>query len=208
MIERILLPGMGVNCYIYFDEKTKEGFLVDPGLAHEKIKQYIESKGIKVQGILLTHGHSDHIMGVAYFRDLYSCPVYALEEEREILENEEYNHSKMMTGQGLELRGIHYLKDGDVLSIAGTQVECIHTPGHTKGGVCYRLGEDLFSGDTLFKLGIGRFDLYSGDFKALEHSIRKILYALPDDTRVHPGHGVPTTIGYEKARNPYFRHEA
>lgn len=208
MIERILLPGMGVNCYVYYDENSKKGFLVDPGLVHERISTFIESEGISIEAILLTHGHSDHIMGVEYYRELYHCPVYAHEDERDILENDKYNHSSMMTGQRMEIFDVNYIQDGDVLEIAGAKIDCIHTPGHTKGGVCYKIGKDLFSGDTLFKLGIGRFDLYSGDYRALENSIMNVLYTFPDDTQVYPGHGVPTTIGYEKMRNPYFRYEA
>ncbi len=208
MIERILLPGMGVNCYVYYDEDSKKGFIVDPGLAHQRIKDFIEENNIEVEAILLTHGHSDHIMGVNYFRELYNCPVYAHEDEQEILEDPRHNHSTMMTGESMVIHDVNYIKDGAQLEFAGAKIDCLHTPGHTKGGVCYLLGEDVFTGDTLFKLGIGRFDLFSGDYHALENSIRNVLYLLPDETRVHPGHGVQTSIGYEKVRNPYFRDDA
>lgn len=205
MIERHILPGMGVNCYVYHDEESKKGFIVDPGMASEKVRDYIAEKEIIIEGILLTHGHGDHIMGVEYFRKLYSCPVYAHEDERDILEKAELNQSKALFGTAVEIMDVNYLSSGQVLDIAGTQVKVLHTPGHTLGGVSYLLDEGVFTGDTLFKLGIGRYDLYGGDLAALENSIMNVLYKLDGDMPIYPGHGVLSTIGYERERNPHFR---
>ena len=205
MIKRLMLPGMGENSYVYYNEETKKGFLVDPGLVHSKISRFLEEEQIDLEAILLTHGHGDHIMGVEHYKERFGCPVYAHEFEKEILENHHHNHSKDLGGTVVELKEINYIKDGDILELAGTKVLCIHTPGHTRGGVCYLTNEGLFSGDTLFKLGIGRYDLFGGNFKALENSVVEVLYRLPEETKVYPGHGVPTSIGYEKQNNPHFR---
>lgn len=205
MIKRLMLPDMGENCYVYYKEETKKGFLVDPGMVHNKISRFLEEEEIQLEAILLTHGHGDHIMGVEHYKERFSCPVYAHEFEREILENHYHNHSKSLGGTVVELKDVSYIKDGDILQLAGTKVQCIHTPGHSPGGVCYLTEEGLFSGDTLFKLGIGRYDLFGGNFKTLEHSIVEILYNLPEETKVYPGHGLPTSIGYEKLNNPHFR---
>lgn len=194
---------MGVNCYIYYNDK-KEAFMVDPGLVHKKIDEFVENNQLIIQAILLTHGHGDHIMGVEHYSKLYNCPVYAHTNEREILENYRLNHSKDLGGVEVELRDVNYFNSKASLDLAGIKVQCIHSPGHSPGGVSYLTDEGLFSGDTLFKLGIGRYDLHGGDLKALEKSVFK-LYNLADDTKVYPGHGVATTIGYEKTKNPYFR---
>lgn len=200
-----MIPAMGQNCYVYYDEKTKNGFLVDPGMVDKRISDFLEKEDIKLEAILLTHGHGDHIMGVEHYKEQHNCPIYAHKDEREVLENHHHNHSHLIGGTVVELMDVIYFEDGDILELAGTKIKCIHTPGHTLGGVSYLTDEGLFSGDTLFKLGIGRYDLYGGDLKVLEHSIVEILYELPEETKVYPGHGVPTTIGYEKKNNPHFR---
>lgn len=205
MIERLMLPGMGENCYVFYDLQTKRGFMVDPGLVHKKITNFLDENEISIEAILLTHGHGDHIMGVEHYRERFECPVYAHEDEREVLENHFHNHSKSLGGMVVELKDVTYLKDGDILGLAGTQIKCLHTPGHTRGGMCYLTQEGVFTGDTLFKMGVGRYDLFGGDLEALEHSIKNKLYTLPDETPVYPGHGVPTTIGYEKIKNPFIR---
>lgn len=205
MIERFILPGMGVNCYIYYNEDSKKGFIVDPGMASDKVRDFIEDKKLQIEAILLTHGHGDHIMGVDYFRELYQCPVYAHEAERDILEVAELNKSRELFGSPVELSNITYLKTGEDLALESTKVQVLHTPGHSLGGVSYLTDEGLFSGDTLFKLGIGRYDLYGGNFDQLEDSIMNKLYNLPEDTAVYPGHGVATTIGYEMKKNLHFR---
>lgn len=203
MIERLILPGMGVNCYIFYREDGT-AFIVDPGLVHKKIDDFVKEKDLKVQAILLTHGHGDHIMGVEHYQSLFDCPVYAHREERVILEDHRLNHSRELGGQVVELKNVSYFDDDVILYIGGIKVQTIFTPGHSPGGVSYLTDEGLFSGDTLFKLGIGRYDLYAGDLRTLETSIRK-LYELEEDTPVFPGHGVTTSIGYEMLRNPHVR---
>lgn len=205
MIERFILQGMGVNCYIYYNENTKKGFMVDPGMVSDKVRDFVEAQNLKIEAILLTHGHGDHIMGVEYFRKLYKCPVYAHEAERDILEHAELNKSREIYGSPVELRDISYLKTGEEPPLESTKVQVLFTPGHSPGGLSYLTDEGLFSGDTLFKLGIGRYDLYGGDFDQLEDSIMNTLYELPEDTAVYPGHGVSTTIGYEMKKNLHFR---
>lgn len=192
------------NCFFFFDENTREGIVVDPGDEAEKIKGYVKKKDIKVQAILLTHGHFDHIMAVEELKKEWDVPVYASQEERVVLENPQINLSVQM-GKPIELVANHYLKDGEELELMGQKVKCILTPGHTCGGMCYYFpGQGvLFSGDTLFQESVGRTDFPTGSMSTLIRSIREKLLVLAPATKVYPGHGMMTSIENEKMYNPY-----
>ena len=203
-IERFVIGPIGTNCYIVINEETKECFDTDPAACQQENESHIRSTGLKVQAVLLTHGHFDHIMGIDDFVREFPVPVYAHEAEKELLENAQLNSSAMY-GMGYTYSGAEYLKDGQVLTIAGFEIHVIYTPGHTAGGCCYYIPAEhvLISGDTLFHASIGRTDLPTGSSSQLVRSVREKLMVLPEETKVYPGHMEETTIGYEKKYNPF-----
>lgn len=203
-IERFVIGPIGTNCYIVINEETKECFGTDPAACPPELVSHIRSTGLKVQAVLLTHGHFDHIMGIDDFVREFPVPVYAHEAEKELLENAQLNSSAMY-GMEYTYSGAEYLKDGQVLTIAGFEIHVIYTPGHTAGGCCYYIPAEhvLISGDTLFHASIGRTDLPTGSSSQLVRSVREKLMVLPEETKVYPGHMEETTIGYEKKYNPF-----
>lgn len=198
----------------YFTENTyiineqKDAYIIDPGAHVEEIRAYIETEHFQVQGILLTHGHFDHLYSINEVFDLYQCPVYIFHSERDFLFDPNLNLSSTIPKQ-ISFRHKQYvqlLHDGDSIPIGRNTIQVIHTPGHTRGGVCYRYKRFVFSGDTLFKGTVGRTDLPTSSRVELERSLAKILKQCKDNTVVYPGHGHFTTILSEKHDNPYLQH--
>ena len=205
-IENFVLGPVGTNCYIVINEGTKECFLVDMAACPPELVSHIKNSGLTVKAVLLTHGHFDHIMGLDRFLEEFPAPVYACAAEKELLESPQLNSSSGMLGQPYTFHGAQYVKDGDLLEIAGMKIQVIQTPGHTIGGCCYYIADEqtLFSGDTLFRASIGRTDLPTGSMGALVRSVKEKILVLPDETRVYPGHMEETTVGYEKKYNPFL----
>ena len=205
-IENFVLGPVGTNCYIVINEGTKECFLVDMAACPPELVSHIKNSGLTVKAVLLTHGHFDHIMGLDRFLEEFPAPVYACAAEKELLESPQLNSSSGMLGQPYTFHGAQYVKDGDLLDIAGMKIQVIQTPGHTIGGCCYYIADEqtLFSGDTLFRASIGRTDLPTGSMGALVRSVKEKILVLPDETGVYPGHMEGTTVGYEKKYNPFL----
>lgn len=201
-IKQYILGPVNVCCYVVINNDAKECFVIDPGDAPDVFLKSFEVAGIALKAILLTHGHFDHIGGVKALSEKYGVPVYALEEERQLLRDENMNLSCRMRS-GISLTDITPLLDGTEMSIAGFKIKVIATPGHTSGGVCYYVEEEaiIFTGDTLFAECIGRTDLPTGNTSTLVRSIREKLLVLPEDVIVYPGHGSATTIEHEKLYN-------
>lgn len=204
-IERFIVGMVGTNCYVVSNEETSECFLVDPGAYSDKVIAYIREHELKPQAILLTHGHFDHIMGLDGVLREFPIPVYAQEEEEILLKDASYNAS-VSYGPAYTFSGASYIKDGQILELAGMTIRAIHTPGHTIGGCCYYIETEhmLFSGDTLFHDSVGRTDFPTGSQSQLVRSIREKLLGLPEETVVCPGHMSETTIGHEKKYNPFL----
>lgn len=195
------------NCYTAYHSDTREAVIIDPASNGDFLYKQLENQRLKCVGILLTHGHLDHIGGIpALLEKLGDVPVYAATEEKEVLEDPASNLSTMFTGRPYTLTPDVLLEDGQVIELLGTKLRCILVPGHTKGGMCYYFEEDgiLFSGDTLFAGSIGRSDFPTGNGSLLISTIQEKLFALPDETTVYPGHNQRTTIGREKKYNPFF----
>lgn len=200
---------IAANCIIVGNQTTKEAICFDPGAEGKRILRDINNAGFKLTGIFLTHSHFDHIMGIRAIKEELgdqTVKVYASDVEQRLLGKPELNLSTMF-GDTYSLLADETLSDGQEIMVLGTNMSCILTPGHTEGGMCYYfpLLHMVISGDTLFEGSIGRSDFPTGDADVLISSIREKLYALPDDTKVYPGHGEPTTIGHEKKSNYFVR---
>lgn len=192
------------NCYLVNAEGSRECVVIDPGDEAEKIYEQIKKKGLECKGILLTHGHFDHISGVAELVSLTGAKTYAYEGERELMMDVRMNGGSMI-GIEVAIQPEILLRDNQMLEIAGLEFKVIHTPGHTSGGCCFYEAREksLFAGDTIFMESIGRTDLPTGNGRQLLESIREKVLTLPEDVRIYPGHGPETTVGYEKQNNPY-----
>ena len=191
------------NCYFGYDAQTGGTFIVDPADDAEAIKGWCLANGKRPAAILLTHGHFDHILAADALRREFSIEIYAAEAEKPVLENAQYNLSAMWH-RPVTLKADQYLKDGQILSLAGFSIKVISTPGHTAGGLCYYLEKErvLFSGDTLFAGSYGRVDFPTSSMAEMARSVRERLLTLPEDTIVYPGHGESTDIRSEKKYNP------
>lgn len=213
-IGRMVLGMCQTNCYFVYKSGSPEAIVIDPADNGDKIASALKRNGFEVAGILLTHGHFDHILGCeelkreatedALARGAEAVKVYACEAEKEMLSNAGINLSKQMHTP-CTLEADVYVEDGDEITIAGMTCKVITTPGHTPGGCCYYFEDAgiLISGDTLFQESVGRTDFPKGSMSALVRSVKEKLFLLPDETQVYPGHGDSTSIGHEKKYNPF-----
>ena len=191
-IKNIITRVMDQNCYLI--QNGNKGILIDPGIDTAKILK--ETEDIEINYILLTHCHFDHI---------YSCNYL----DKKVVGSK--NCDNNLKNPDIVLCNVSYekgcdviLEDGEEMDFDGIKVKCIYTPGHSDCSVCYKIGENLFSGDTIFRRNIGRCDFPTGNMDIIEDSIRNIIYKMDDSTVIYPGHGESTTVGYEKKYNPYF----
>lgn len=205
IIKTLVLGMVQTNCYIVSNSTTKEAIVFDPADNADRIEQYLKANDLVCKGILLTHGHFDHILAATELAALTRATIYAHEQEEKLLADPHLNASSQIHKECSLVPEV-LLKDGQVLQLAGFTVKVIHTPGHTAGGVCYYFqGQGtLISGDTLFRDSIGRTDLPTGNGRQLVDSINDKLMSLEDQVKVYPGHGTPTTIGYERDNNIYL----
>ena len=201
-IKPIPLKYFGTNCYLVFTEKT--AIVIDPGCYDGRVEEYLQNAKEKERIILLTHCHFDHIADAERLSKATDTKIAIGAMDNDGLSDPNINLCNLFGADVKPFSADILLQDGEVLTVGDTEIKVINTPGHTVGGVCYLIGDNLFSGDTLFKLSIGRTDFPNGSFKTLETSVKKI-YNLPDDTKVYSGHGEPTSIGFEKKNNPFVR---
>lgn len=204
-IDSRILGMVGTNCYLLCNMDIKECVLIDPADSQDEISRMIDESGCSLKGILLTHGHFDHIMAADAVRDKYGVKVYASCDEKNTLEQPHINLGEAY-GLKLSVKADVWHKDGEILKLAGFDIEALHTPGHTEGGSCYYIREIgvLFSGDTLFCGSVGRTDFPGGSMSEIVRSIKEKVMVLPDDTKVYPGHGEGTSVGYERENNPFL----
>jgi glyoxylase-like metal-dependent hydrolase (beta-lactamase superfamily II) len=203
--EKLILWLLHTNCYIVYDENTKNTAVIDPAGSCEKINDKINELGLNVKYIILTHAHIDHMMAVDELKNSTGAYLVMHEKEVELYKNANWNLAHHFKKEAPRSEVDILVKDNDEIILDSITLKFIHTPGHTKGGMCILAGNSLFSGDTLFNQSIGRCDFYSGNMDELLNSIRQKLFILDDDTKVYPGHGEETTIGYEKNNNMFLK---
>ena len=202
---RYIVGPVCTNCYLLVNHKTGELLVVDPGDQAQLIEKQIKKTGAKPVAVLLTHGHFDHAGAAEELADKYQISIYAHEAEKETLEDPGLNLCGMI-GEHKVYHADIFVKDEEVLNLAGFSIRVFFTPGHTIGGCCYYIADEkiLFSGDTLFQESVGRTDFPRGSASDLIRAIREKLMPLPDDVTVYTGHDESTLIGYERMHNPYL----
>ena len=203
----IMIPAsVWANGYLVWNDKTSDAFVIDPDLTGGLLENLIQTRRLNLKGILLTHGHFDHISGVKALKEKYGQAAICIHRlDGAMLTDPGKNLSTWQGEAVTALPADRLLEDGDMLTLGDEALRVIHTPGHTPGSVCYYDGDKLLlSGDTLFCMGIGRSDLPGGDGRLLIENIEKKLMILPQKTDVFAGHGPATTIGGEQLGNPFL----
>lgn len=206
ILQHICVGTFRTNCYIIGDESTNEVFIIDPGSDGEIINNIIVKNGYKVKYIILTHGHFDHIGEVKYLKELTKAQILIHKNDGEMLVDPNKSLASFVQSNFkdfIQVEADKYLEDGDTLDLGQSTFKIIHTPGHTKGGICILYNDCLFSGDTLFKETIGRTDLPHSNHEDILISVQK-LAKLDDNIKLYPGHGVFSTIGHEKKYNSFM----
>lgn len=203
-IKRFVLSAISVNSYVLI--KGDKAVVIDVGLEPQDLLSFLEERKLKLQAVLITHGHFDHIGGLDELLAKYPAPVYIHELEMTWLTDPALNGSShfpffgdvRLASQAEGLHGDSKLKVGDFV------FDVIHTPGHSPGGLTYKIDDYLFTGDTLFKESIGRTDFTGGNHSEILSSINDKLFLFPEDYVVFPGHGEASTLEHEKVFNPYL----
>lgn len=198
LVKTIPLGPIGTNCYLLGDEDAKVCAVVDPGDEAHRVLKMVEDSGLKLELILLTHGHYDHVTAVPGLRAAFpAVPVYIAPEDYAA-------EGKPAMYQMAPVTNVIFCRDGDVLKLGGLAIEVLGTPGHTPGSVTFKVGEVLFTGDTLFCGSMGRTDFPGGSYETIMKSLKK-LGDLPGDYRVCPGHEGLSTLEAERKGNYYLR---
>ncbi|MDI6799510.1 MAG: MBL fold metallo-hydrolase [Actinomycetota bacterium] len=202
VVKRVVVGGIGTNCYIV-GSSSKEAAVIDPGANADLIMAALKEEGLKAKTIILTHGHYDHIGAV---KDLVekTCAKVCLHGQDGILLAKPGGNLSTLFGRAATFDfEIREVDDGDVIELGDLSFEVIHTPGHTPGSISLKLDDLLFTGDLLFAGSVGRTDFPYGSYEVLKESLERVA-SLPDEVKVLPGHGDPSTIGREKISNPFL----
>ena len=195
---------LGANNYLVINEERKEAIMIDCSEHTEQLEQELKSYDVELKYILLTHGHFDHVMGINKTKEAHpKSKVFAHIGDKNLIEGiKEFMQKYGMVEDNLEVPKIdNYIQEG---SIIGGKVKILHTPGHTKGSVCYLIDDNLFSGDTIFLESVGRTDLEGGSFEEIKSSIENKIFKLDKNIKIFPGHGDFSTIKHEKENNRFL----
>lgn len=197
---KIINVSYQTNCYLVYNEESKEGFVVDCIYAPFMISE-AQKAGVKIKALLITHGHYDHIMGAAELKERTGAKIYMHESDIEKIDDGSKNFSPYGNNLVRHFDVDVCVNDGDVLDLCGTRVEVMHTPGHSEGEACYIMDDVIFCGDVLFRESYGRYDNYDGDLVKLKNSIDRLL-AIKGDKRLLCGHDKETSLDHERKCNP------
>lgn len=208
-IKQFVFNELGVNSFVIYDD-SNQCALVDPGCntaaQQKQLTDFLKGNSLEPAAIFLTHGHFDHVAGLAWAKETFGCPIYMHAGDeflvRRATEQAEFFGFSMMAPPMPD----NTVNDGEVVAFGQSKVTILHVPGHSPGSICLHLPADglLVCGDVIFQGSIGRTDLYGGDHELLIRGIREKLMVLPRETRVWPGHGPQTTIGFEYDTNPFL----
>ena len=198
------------NTYVVWDDQTLDAAVIDPGTSdseeEDELDRFIEDKKLLVKYLINTHCHIDHILGCRFVYKKYGVPYYIPEKDLPLLENAQLQAKEFNIDMTNPPKPDNYLTEDLDLKLGNSNLKFLFTPGHTPGEYCIYFETDkiCITGDVLFKEGIGRTDLWGGDYDELILSIKTKLFSLPNDVKIYPGHGEPSTIGHEKANNPFL----
>lgn len=201
MIIRLEVGMLETNCYIFVDDKTNEGMIIDPGDDAARILENAKENKVNVKYVILTHGHWDHIGVLDRIKLHTDAQVMIHADDEDCLKDATKSLSYMFGINSPTVKADKLLVEGDEIKIGNSVFKVIHTPGHTEGSICLQSGNILFAGDTIFRGTVGRTDLPGGNCRKLKESIKTKLMSLDDEVNVYPGHGPYTTIGKER---PYL----
>lgn len=207
LFESFPVGPLACNCTILGDEETREAIVIDPGDDISRIHKRLTEQGLKLKQILVTHGHIDHVGGALKLKRLTGAPIYLNENDLPQLDIMDAQAEWVGVAPPETAPPDEGLKDGQLVGLEHYPAQVLHTPGHTQGSICLHFAPAglLIAGDTLFAGSIGRTDLPGGNFDQIIASLRSRLLTLPDETKVLPGHGPATTIGEERASNPFLQ---
>ena len=203
--ETIVVGALETNCYLVICQETMECAVIDPGAQPEKIFRAVQEAEVQPVILLNTHGHIDHTGANQDIKEHYDVPLYIHAADEDMLVKSHLSELSFLLGAKMSPPPDGFLTDGQRIKIGGSELQVLHTPGHSPGSVCFYQKKFLFSGDTLFNGGVGRTDLPGGSWKELEQSIRTKILVLNEDLTVLPGHGPSTSVGFEKDSNPFIR---
>ena len=201
-IETLSLGKLGVNCYLV--SSSTAAVVIDPAVYDERLEQFLLENDNKERLILLTHCHFDHIGGADVLRQKTGVKIAIGENEADSLLDPEITLSKRFHAHIAPFTADILLKDNQILKLADLDISCVETKGHTVGGMCYKIGDALFSGDILFNLSVGRTDFPGGNLQELMTSLNKI-FTMFQTAEVYPGHGEATNLNYERIYNPFLK---
>jgi glyoxylase-like metal-dependent hydrolase (beta-lactamase superfamily II) len=203
VVDRYELGPIGTNCYLVRSSRSaEEAVVIDPSGEPAELRLELARLGARCSAILITHGHWDHLLGVAELAEGTGAPVHMADDERAMLEN-----LPDLVPAGVTARGYTpdvLLAGDETLELAGITFETLRVPGHSPGHLAYHADGALFSGDVLFAGSVGRVDLPGADWETLVETLRALTERFPPETVVYSGHGPPTTLGTELARNPFL----
>ncbi|MBN2104662.1 MBL fold metallo-hydrolase [bacterium] len=203
-IHTIVVGLLETNCYLIEDPAQRRAMCIDPGGDAEKILLFCKKKQLVIDRILLTHGHYDHIGAVNALVDMLDIQAWIHPDDVEMACSPTLNLSSMITAPYQIDSYIQYFEVGEPVNFGEQKISILHTPGHTPGSVCFYWDHQLISGDTIFRNSIGRTDFPKADPEQLIESIELKLMPLDDNVRIFPGHGMTTTIGHEREKNPFL----
>lgn len=203
-VETLVVGMIQTNCYIVYDEDSKQGVIIDPGAASERILARVAALGLDIKYVLLTHGHFDHILALQSVCDKTGAEVYIHPGDKYLLSPEVVKNFGVNKSDYKEPEETLDLVDGGIIEVGGLKFDVLNTKGHSEGSCVFLCGEYMFSGDTLFLESCGRTDFEGSDPHAMMASLKR-LHDLPGEYKVCPGHEETSTLSHEREHNPYMK---